>query len=100
MTDLGLDTKDERVFISDEILKKEGFMKFWSFILENKITEIDIIGGSHSGFSVAWMLLNGSAMFDFGYEHLGELPQTEKFKSDLFYIGENYEYDNWKIEPL
>lgn len=76
MVDLGLDTKEGWIFISDEILKREGFIKFWNFIIENNILEIDIIGGSHSGFSVAWMLLNGSAMFDYGYEHLGDLPST------------------------
>ena len=32
-------------------------------IKEQKITNIVIIGGSHSGFSCAWMLLNGPATY-------------------------------------
>lgn len=69
------------------------------YIDSNNITEVDIIGGSHSGFSVAWMLLNGSAMYDFGNENL-KLPKTEKFTHEKFYLGENYEYLNWKIPPF
>lgn len=32
-------------------------------IKEEKIKNIVIVGGSHSGFSCAWMLLNGPATY-------------------------------------
>ena len=32
-------------------------------IKEKKLKNIVIIGGSHSGFSAAWMLLNGPATY-------------------------------------
>ena len=32
-------------------------------IKENKIKNIVIVGGSHSGFSAAWMMLNGPATY-------------------------------------
>jgi len=82
------------------ILKKEGFISFRKYIIDNKIDSIDIIGGSHSGFSVAWMLLNGSAMFNYEASHLSQLPEVQKFTSDKFYIGENFAYDDWRIPPI
>lgn len=97
LNEIGLDPKQERFFVSDEILKWEGFYRFWNYILENNIEEIDIIGGSHSGFSVAWMLLNGSAMFDYSFENIGELPLATKYTSDKFYIGEDYDYEEWRL---
>jgi hypothetical protein len=33
-------------------------------IKEEKLKNIVIIGGSHSGFSCAWMLLNGPATYN------------------------------------
>lgn len=36
------------------------------YIKDKSVKEVTIIGGSHSGFSCAWMLLNGPAMFDYG----------------------------------
>ena len=62
---LGIEANDPKFFVSDQIMMKEGFMRFKKYVVENQVEEVDIVGGSHSGFSVAWMMLNGSAMFDF-----------------------------------
>ena len=63
---LGIRPKvDKFFFSSDDVLKKEGFIKLLNYIKNNNVKEISIIGGSHSGLSWAWMLLNGSAMHDF-----------------------------------
>ena len=48
-------------------------MRFREKIIKEKIKEVNIIGGSHSGFSVAWMLLYGSAMFDYKSQNNKEL---------------------------
>lgn len=44
---------------SDSFLKKQIFCKQISSLKPN--AKVVIIGGSHSGFSCAWMLLNGPA---------------------------------------
>ena len=51
----------DRVLTSDEFLKEEVFMATIKRIKAEKLKKIVIIGGSHSGFSAAWMLLNGPA---------------------------------------
>lgn len=53
----------ERVMASDEFLRCEGFTSSIKCISQNKLKKIVIIGGSHSGFSCAWMLLNGPAAY-------------------------------------
>jgi hypothetical protein len=35
-----------------------------SIIKEKKMKNIVIVGGSHSGFSAAWMMLNGPATYN------------------------------------
>jgi hypothetical protein len=62
---LGLALDQVRYFNSDDVLKHDGFLKLRTRIINEKIKRVDIVGGSHSGFSVAWMLLNGSAMYDY-----------------------------------
>ena len=76
---LGIKPKvDKHFFTSDEVLKKEGFIKLLKYIKDNNVKEISIIGGSHSGLSLAWMLLNGSAMHDFNEN------DPHEFDLDLF----------------
>lgn len=47
--------------LSDNFLQRQGFNDIIQVIHQKKIKKIVIIGGSHSGFSAAWMLLNGPA---------------------------------------
>lgn len=55
---------DEKVFNSDFILQEEGYRKIQSQLkLINGKKKIVIIGGSHSGFSSAWILLNDPATY-------------------------------------
>lgn len=61
-------TKKQRVYTSDEILRESGFKKL---VAELRLLNTDktggfrepativIIGGSHSAFSIAWLLING-----------------------------------------
>ena len=44
---------------SDECLKESGFKKLVDTLSGSKEARIVIIGGSHSAFSVAWLLLYG-----------------------------------------
>lgn len=48
-----------KIVTSDAFLRKETFINRVSKL--NAGSKIVIIGGSHSGFSCAWLLLNGSA---------------------------------------
>jgi hypothetical protein len=45
---------------SDNFIKRENFNNYISKLKPN--SHVVIIGGSHSGFSCAWMLLNGAAI--------------------------------------
>jgi 6-phosphofructokinase len=54
-------TRRDRVLLSDFVLKRQNFAQVVSQINEQKIRKVVIIGGSHSGFSAAWLLLNGPA---------------------------------------
>lgn len=56
-------TKKERVITGDMFLRKDLFKPFMNKIKEQKFKNIVIVGGSHSGFSCAWMLLNGPATY-------------------------------------
>ena len=47
------------VILSDQFLQKETFTRTMRRIKLEKKRKIVIIGGSHSGFSAAWLLLNG-----------------------------------------
>jgi len=54
-------SKQDRVILSDYFLQKEGFQETIKRINKHKLKNIVIIGGSHSGFSAAWLLMNGPA---------------------------------------
>lgn len=48
------------VLTSDEVLREKKFKELVNLIKhKNKEITITIIGGSHSAFSIAWLLLNG-----------------------------------------
>lgn len=47
--------------MTDYLLKRQNFPGIVDRIHRENIKNIVIIGGSHSGFSAAWMLLNGPA---------------------------------------
>ena len=53
--------KKDNVILADRFLKRQGFNQIIEKINAEKIKKVVIIGGSHSGFSAAWMLLNGPA---------------------------------------
>jgi hypothetical protein len=46
------------VYISDWLLQKEGYMNLYENIASSRTKRVVIIGGSHSGFSSAWIMLN------------------------------------------
>ena len=57
---LEINTRKQKVFTSDDTLHERGFRNLVSEIKANPSTsQIVIIGGSHSAFSIAWLLLNG-----------------------------------------
>jgi hydroxymethylpyrimidine/phosphomethylpyrimidine kinase len=53
----------EKVIISDHFLKREVYKNVMTKIKEKNLKNIVIIGGSHSGYSCAWMLLNGPSCY-------------------------------------
>jgi hypothetical protein len=56
---------EDRVFHSDFILRQEGYEKITQKLssLSKSKKKVVIIGGSHSGFSSAWILLNGPSTY-------------------------------------
>lgn len=53
-----------KLFMSDECVRDEGFARLRSLLLQSqtagtdKAMKVCVVGGSHSAFSVAWLLLN------------------------------------------
>ena len=56
-----LSMRKNDVILSDYFLQRKGFFETMDLIKRGNKKKIVIIGGSHSGFSSAWMLLNGPA---------------------------------------
>lgn len=56
-----MQTRQERIILSDYFIRRQNFLKVAARIQEENLKNIVIVGGSHSGFSSAWMLLNGPA---------------------------------------
>lgn len=56
----------DKLITADYFLKKDGFEAFTNTLSKNPTKrKIVIIGGSHSGFSSAWVLLNGPACYNY-----------------------------------
>ena len=51
----------EKVVKSDWFLRRSGYRQTMQKIVKGRLQNIVIIGGSASGFSAAWMILNGPA---------------------------------------
>ena len=56
-----LSSRKQDVLMSDYVLQKQGYIETIKRIKEMNRKRIVIIGGSHSGFSTAWLLANGPA---------------------------------------
>jgi len=54
------DRKD-RVMLADNLLRRATFKNVIKDLNSKNVKNFVIIGGSHSGFSAAWMLMNGPA---------------------------------------
>lgn len=53
----------QRVILSDDFLKIDKYKEIMKMICEEGLSKIVIVGGSHSGFSCAWLILNGPASY-------------------------------------
>ena len=58
-----LETKRDRVILTDQFLKKEKYKEVMGRINREQLKNIVIVGGSHSAFSTAWLLVNGPATY-------------------------------------
>jgi ribulose 1,5-bisphosphate synthetase/thiazole synthase len=54
------DRKD-RVMLAHNLLRRSTFKNVIKDLNSKNVKNVVIIGGSHSGFSAAWMLMNGPA---------------------------------------
>lgn len=56
---------ESKLILADDFLRKDGYNSFMQTLVSNPAKrKIVIIGGSHSGFSAAWVLLRGPAVFN------------------------------------
>ncbi|GLD94954.1 hypothetical protein PINS_up003579 [Pythium insidiosum] len=51
-------TYKSKLFLSDDCLREDGFQRLREHLLASEGRKVCIVGGSHSAFSVAWLLLN------------------------------------------
>lgn len=56
--------RKDRLIMAGHFLKKDCFKQTMARVKEKSLKNIVIVGGSHSGFSAAWMMLNGPAFFN------------------------------------
>jgi len=73
-----LKERKDKVLMAGSFLKRDMFKATMERIKQEDIKNIVIVGGSHSGFSSAWMMLHGPATFCKN-NSLG--PSASKFKS-------------------
>lgn len=66
----------EKVVLADEFLRKNLYLEKIKLIKQNEYKNIVIIGGSHSGFSAAWMILHGPST----YNHNNSIRKTNFLK--------------------
>lgn len=53
--------RQDRVVLADYLLRRANFKNIIKDINNKNVKNVVIIGGSHSGFSAAWMLMHGPA---------------------------------------
>lgn len=53
----------EKYILADHFLRRDYYRSILNRIKEQKLKKIVIVGGSHSGFSCAWLLFNGPATY-------------------------------------
>jgi hypothetical protein len=58
-----MNDRKEQVLLGDDFLKRDIYKATMEKINTNEYKKIVIIGGSHSGFSAAWLMLNGPATY-------------------------------------
>jgi len=56
-------SRKDRVILSDLFLSRFHYFEMIKKIKQSGLKKITIIGGSHSGFSCAWTILNGPAIY-------------------------------------
>ena len=66
----------DKYILADHLLRRDHFKSIMSRIKDQKLKKIVIVGGSHSGFSCAWMLLKGPATYN---SNLVVKPVTNRF---------------------
>jgi hypothetical protein len=54
---------ESNVYLSDYVLQKPGYANMYENIVPNMKKKIVIIGGSHSAFSCAWIILNSPSSY-------------------------------------
>ena len=74
----------EKVIISDHFLKREVYKSIMTRIKSQNLKNIVIIGGSHSGYSCAWMMLHGPTSYN-KHNFLGTVkwpsfPESYKYR--------------------
>lgn len=70
--------RKDRVLLADQFLKRDQYKATMKEINENRYKNIVIIGASHSGFSAAWLMLNGPATYNSNCQ-LGPQKQYSSF---------------------
>lgn len=70
--------------MTGQFLKKDCFKQTMEKINEKKLKNIVIIAGSHSGFSAAWLMLNGPATYNKNNQIKKEVKGWDKMGDAVF----------------
>ena len=75
----------KKVMLSDDFMRFDIFKKTCKKLVKKNKKNIVIIGGSHSGFSCAWLLLNGPA--DYKNEMAKIDPDAKEYPHSRIYVN-------------
>lgn len=75
----------KKVMLSDDFMRLDIFKKTCKKLIKKNQKNIVIVGGSHSGFSCAWLLLNGPA--DYKKEIVKFDPDAKEYPHSRTYVN-------------
>ena len=77
-----MEERKDRLILTDQFLKRENYKEVVDRINKDQLKNIVIVGGSHSAFSTAWLLLNGPATYKYN-NTLNNMDKNTEFPGAL-----------------
>ena len=80
---------ESNLFFSDYVLQEQGYKLFYSNLIKRRKKRVIIIGGSHSGFSCAWIIINKPVTYKNIYINDPQIQYITKFNKNCENCSQN-----------